>query len=123
MIPLPLIPWKLIGAVVGVAAVAFAGYRVNTWHDSHKALKAAQAELAAEVACKPATACHRRAEAWAAQAKLDAEKAAQEALEKAQAAEEAAKKDAAAWRARYKAALATDPGCKAWAESPVSCPL
>ena len=123
MIPLTAIPWRLIGAAGAVVAVALMGWRVNTWHESHKAIKAVQAQLASEVACEPLTACQRRAEAWAAQAKLDAEKAAQEALGKAQEAEAKAKADAAAWRAKYRAALTTDPGCKAWSESPVACPL
>jgi Skp family chaperone for outer membrane proteins len=117
------VPWRLVAAIGAVAVVAFAGWRVNAWHESHVRLKATQAELKAERACEPATACQRRAEAWAAQAKLDAEKAAQAALGKAQEAEAKAKADAAAWRAKYRAALTTDPGCKAWSESPVACPL
>lgn len=126
MIPLPLLtrlPWRLIGAAGLVAALALAGWRVNAWHDSHKRLPDIEDQLAAEIRCEPSTACQRRAEAWAAQAKLEAEKAAQEALGKAQEAEAKARADAAAWRAKYKAALATDPGCKAWSELPVACPL
>lgn len=126
MIPLPVItglPWRMIGAVGLAAAVGLAGWRVTAWRTAYHEIDDVRATLAAEVACEPLTACQRRAEAWAAQARLEAEKAAQEALGKAQEAEAKARADAAAWRAKYKAALATDPGCKAWSELPVACPL
>lgn len=124
MIPFLTSTYLRLGLAIGlVLAVAFAGWRVNAWHDSHKRLPDIEAQLAAEIRCEPSTACQRRAEAWAAQARLEAEKSAQEALGKAQEAEAKARADASAWRAKYRAALATDPGCKAWSELPVACPL
>lgn len=126
MIPLPVItglPWRLIGAVGLVAAVGLAGWRVTAWRTAYHEIDDVRATLAAEVACEPLTACQRRAEAWAAQAKLDAEKAAQAALGKAQEAEAKAKADAAAWRAKYRAAIQEDPVCADWSQQPVRCPL
>jgi hypothetical protein len=120
---LKVVPWRLVGAVGLVAALALAGWRVSAWHESHKALPAVEARLQAEIDCKPATACQERAEEQARLARAEAENAAQAALGKAQAAEEAARRDAAAWRAKYRQAVATDPGCAAWASAPVRCPV
>lgn len=67
MIPVPLImgalgrvPWRLVGVVGMVAAVALAGWRVNTWHESHVRLKGVQAQLEAERACADGSECRAR---------------------------------------------------------------
>lgn len=126
MTPLIQMLWawrRAIGWGLVVAAVAFAGWRVQTWHESHKALKVVQAELAAERACEPMTACQERAAALAEQARAEAAIAAQAALGKAQEAEAKARADASAWRAKYRAAIQTDPGCREWSEQPIRCPV
>jgi hypothetical protein len=130
MIPVPVImgalgkvPWRLLAATGLFTALALAGFRVSTWHESHKALPAVEARLQAEIDCEPATACQERAEEQARLARVEAENAAQAALGKAQAAEEAARRDAAAWRAKYRQAVATDPGCWEWSEQPIRCPV
>jgi hypothetical protein len=130
MIPVPLImgalgkvPWRAIGAGALVVAVVFGLWRVQTWHESHKALPAVEARLQAEIDCEPATACHQRAEEQARLARVEAENAAQAALGKAQAAEAKARADAAAWRRRYDAALQNEPECADWAAASIRCPL
>ena len=60
MVALKALPWRLIGAAVAVAAVAFAGYRVNTWHTSHGLLRAAEKRLEAEEACADGSKCAAR---------------------------------------------------------------
>jgi hypothetical protein len=117
------VPWRAIGAGAAVVALVFAGWRVQTWHESHKALPVVEAKLKAEVACEPATACQERAVALAEQARAEAAIAAQAALGKAQEAEAKARADASAWRRRYEAALRNEPECKAWSEQRISCPL
>lgn len=57
---IPVLPWRLIGAVAGVAAVALMGWRVNTWHESHKALRATEKRLEAEEACADGSKCRAR---------------------------------------------------------------
>lgn len=126
MIPpawLKLVPWRLLGAAGLFAALALAGFRVSTWHESHKALPAVEAQLKAEIACEPATACQERAAALAELARQEAAIAAQAALGKAQEAEAKSRADASAWRRRYEAALRNEPECKAWSEQRISCPL
>jgi hypothetical protein len=54
------IPWRLIGAVAGVAAVSFAGWRVNTWHTAYGELRATQARLEAEEECGEGSKCAAR---------------------------------------------------------------
>ena len=39
------IPWRLVGAVALVVAVAVMGWRVSVWHDSHRKLKATEKAL------------------------------------------------------------------------------
>lgn len=117
------VPWRLILAATLVAVVAVAGWRVTTWRQGWLEAGTLREQLAAEVACEPSTACQRRAQALADQARAEAEAAALAALERLQAAEAAARADAAAWRRRYQAALATDPTCAAWAAAPIGCPL
>ena len=69
MIPLVLpaalktIPWRAIGYAAMVAAVAFAGWRVNTWHDSYKALPAVREALKREEGCLPNSKCSERQKA------------------------------------------------------------
>lgn len=78
MIPLALIPWRLIGIGAAVAAVALLGWRVNTWHTSHGLLRAAQAGLKLEESCGDGSKCRARvATAEAASAARNAEAATQ----------------------------------------------
>ena len=116
-------PWRLVGAIGLVLAVAAAGWRVTAWREAYQRLPNVEARLQAEIDCEPATACQQRAEEQARLARVEAENAAQAALGKAQAAEEATRRDAAAWRAKYRQAVATDPGCAEWAAAPVRCPV
>lgn len=44
------LPWRAIGAVALVVAVAIAGQRVSTWRESHHALKATEKALATRTA-------------------------------------------------------------------------
>jgi hypothetical protein len=44
------LPWRIIGAVALVVAVAIAGQRVSTWRESHHALKATEKALATRTA-------------------------------------------------------------------------
>ena len=61
MIPIPAwLTLRLVGVVAGVAAVAFAGYRVNTWHTAYGELRATQARLEAEEGCEPGSKCAAR---------------------------------------------------------------
>ena len=126
MIPLAwlkLVPWRAIGAGALVVALVFGLWRISEWRKSHLALPEVRATLAAEIACEPLTACQGRAEALAEQARQEAAIAAQAALGKAQEAEAKARADASAWRAKYRAAIATDPGCAAWASAQIRCPI
>lgn len=59
MLPLN-IPWRLIGAVGLVAAVSFAGWRVNTWHTSHGLLRGALERLELEESCADGSKCAAR---------------------------------------------------------------
>lgn len=113
-----LLAWAVLAAVAGVT-----WQRVVTWHDSHQKLPGVVAELERERTCEPATACARRAEEAAGQARAEAESRAQEAAAGLRQAEEKARADAAAWRAKYRSATETDPECKAWSEQRISCPL
>ncbi len=113
-----LLVWIALAAVAGVL-----WQRVVTWHDSHQRLPAIVAELEQERACSPASACARRAEEAAEQARAEAETRALDAAEALRRAEEKARADAAAWRAKYRAATQNDPECKAWSEQRISCPL
>jgi len=126
VIPLPWlssIPWRLVGWGALVAAVALAGWRVSAWHRGYQEADALREQLAAEVACEPASTCARRTEALAAQARREAEERAQGALEVAQQAEAQARADAAAWRKRYEAARVNDPDCAAWTRQAIACPI
>ena len=113
-----LLIWLALGAVVGVL-----WQRVATWHDSHERLPAVVAELEQERTCAPASACARRAEDAAEQARAEAETRALEAAEGLRQAEGRARANAAAWRAKYRAALADDPDCAQWAAGAIKCPL
>ena len=113
-----LLAWAVVAAVVGVL-----WQRVTTWHESHQRLPAVVAELEQERACAAGSACARRAEEAAEQARAEAETRALEAAEALRRAEEKARADAAAWRAKYREATQTDPECKAWSEQRISCPL
>ena len=79
MIPIPAwLTLRLVGAVAAVAAVAFAGYRVNTWHTAYGELRATQARLELEEACGEGSSCRARVDAAEAagaakQSKIDAE--------------------------------------------------
>lgn len=57
---IPGLPWRAIGWAAAVLAVAMAGWRVSAWHEAYKALPAAQAALAAEVACEDGSECKAR---------------------------------------------------------------
>ena len=77
MLPLN-IPWRLIGAVGLVAAVSFAGWRVNTWHTSHGLLRGALERLELEESCADGSHCAARVAAaevaaMEKQSKIDAE--------------------------------------------------
>ena len=60
MFPLTAIPWRLIGAVGLVAAVSFAGWRVNTWHTAYGELRATQERLELEESCGEGSKCRAR---------------------------------------------------------------
>lgn len=113
-----LLVWIVLAAVAGVL-----WQRMVTWHDSHERLPAVVAELEQERTCAPASACARRAEEAAEQARAEAETRALEAAATLRQAEERARADAAAWRAKYRNAVQSNPECKAWSEQPISCPL
>lgn len=113
-----LLIWIGLAAIVGIL-----WQRVTTWHDSHQRLPAVVAELEQERTCAAGSACARRAEEAAEQARAEAETRALDAAEALRRAEEKARADAAAWRAKYRAATQNDPECKAWSEQRISCPL
>ena len=116
--------WRRVAVVATfVAILATFAWRATVWHDSHERLQAIEAQLQAERACEPLTACQQRAEEQARLARQKAEEAAQSALESALAAESKARADAAAWRAKYRAALQENPECADWSQQPVRCPL
>ena len=115
--------WRLLIWIGLAAVVGVLWQRVTAWHESHQLLPTVRAELEQERACAPASACARRAEEAAEQARAEAETRALEAAEALRRAEEKARADAAAWRAKYREATQTDPECKAWSEQRVSCPL
>ena len=115
--------WRLLIWIGLAAVVGVTWQRVVTWHESHQKLPIVQAELEQERTCAPASACARRAEEAAEQARAEAETRALEAAEALRRAEEKARADAAAWRAKYREATQTDPECKAWSEQRISCPL
>lgn len=115
--------WRLLAWAVLAAVVGILWQRVTTWHESHQRLPAVVTELEQERTCAPASACARRAEEAAEQARAEAETRALEAAEGLRQAEEKARADAAAWRAKYRAATQNDPECKAWSEQRISCPL
>lgn len=115
--------WRLL-IWIGLAAVAGVLWqRVTTWHESHQLLPTVRAELEQERTCAPASACARRAEEAAEQARAEAETRALEAAEALRRAEEKARADAAAWRRKYQGAIASDPNCAAWAAGAIACPL
>lgn len=113
-----LLVWIVLAAVVGVL-----WQRVVTWHDSHERLPAVVAELEQERTCASGSACARRAEEAAEQARAEAETRALDAAETLRRAEEKARTDAAAWRRKYQGAIANDPGCAAWETEAIACPL
>jgi hypothetical protein len=66
VIPLPLltrIPWRLVGAVGMVVAVALMGWRVSAWHEAYEALPGVKAALAREEACGEGSKCDGRQQA------------------------------------------------------------
>ena len=63
MIPLAAVsalPWRLIGVVAGLAAVAVLGWRVHAWHEAYKALPAVEKALKAEKECAENSECRAR---------------------------------------------------------------
>ena len=73
MIPLlwlKLVPWRAIGAGMGVVAVMALGWRVSAWHEAYKALPAAQEALLDEQECNEGSKCAERVLAF--QARQDA---------------------------------------------------
>ena len=61
MIPIPAwLTLRLVGSVALVATVAFAGWRVNTWHTSHGLLRATQSRLELEESCGEGSKCRAR---------------------------------------------------------------
>ena len=115
--------WRLLIWIGLAAVVGVLWQRVTAWHESHQLLPTVQAELKQERTCAPDSACARRAEEAAEQARAEAETRALEAAEALRRAEEKARADAAAWRAKYRQAVQSNPECKAWSEQPISCPL
>lgn len=115
--------WRLLIWIGLAAVVGVAWERVGAWHESHQKLPAVQAELEQERTCASASACARRAEEAAEQARAEAETRALEAAEGLRRAEEKARADAAAWRRKYQGAIASDPNCAAWASEAIACPL
>ena len=73
MIPLlwlKLVPWRAIGAGMGVVAVMALGWRVSAWREAYKALPAAQEALLDEQECNEGSRCAERVLAF--QARQDA---------------------------------------------------
>lgn len=60
MIPLTMIPWRLIGLGAAVAAVGLMGWRVSEWRQAYKALPGVEAALEAEKACEDGSNCAER---------------------------------------------------------------
>ena len=103
----------LIAAAV-VAMLAFAGYR---WAYS-------RGHTAAVAACELDKAAAYQAQQAAYRAAQDAlQRSYGEALALTRVAQEKAAAAARDWRRRYEGAVSTDPGCQAWAASPVQCPV
>ena len=115
--------WRVLVWIVLAAVVGTTWQRIGAWRSAYHELDAVVAELEQERSCAAASACARRAEEAAEQARAEAEQRALEAAESLRAAEEKARADAAAWRAKYRAALASDPDCAAWAAGEIKCPL
>lgn len=115
--------WRMLVWIGLAAIVGILWQRVTTWHDSHQRLPAVVAELEQERTCAAGSACARRAEEAAEQARAEAEERAVDAAEALRRAEEQARADAAAWRRKYQGAIASDPGCAAWAEMEIRCPI
>lgn len=134
------LPWRLIGAVALVLAVALAGWRVTLWHQAYRRLDGIEAALAAERECQPDTRCAERVRAWQAEGRAAVETARQAAQDAAQAEQDrmaadaraeaerlaaaatAAQAKADAWRRRYEAAIRTDQACREWSAQPLRCP-
>lgn len=139
---------KVAAGVLVLIVAAVLWWRVGVWHDAYRTLgretakrEAAEANLAAEIACEDGTACAQRAErlaadgraavdtalraaqeaAMAEQAARDAE--ARAAVERAQAATAAARVRLSEAEARYRAAI-SDPasGCAEQAAAVIRCP-
>jgi len=137
---------KIAAGVALLIAAAVLWWRVGVWHDAYRTLgrevakrEAAEANLAAEIACEQGTACAQRAEANArdgAEAVRKATEAAQEAA-RAEQARVAAEGQAAVQRAaaaasvatvrlreaeaRLRKALAEDASCAAQAAEVIKC--
>lgn len=54
------LPWRLIGAVVLVLAVAACGWRVSVWRGAYEALPGVQDALSREEACEDGSRCRER---------------------------------------------------------------
>lgn len=54
------LPWRAIGAVALVLAVAALGWRVTRWHDAYEALPGLQSALEREEACEDGSKCYAR---------------------------------------------------------------
>jgi len=129
-------------AVAVLCLVGLAGWKVHSWRADSHALAAVSAELKAEKACSPGSACAGRL----INLQADGTKAVEEALQSAQEAARAqqaqlasqaqaerdrlaaAARDATAkadaWRAKYEAALkAPDGSCAAWSRESIRCPV
>lgn len=54
------LPWRAIGAIALVLAVAACGWRVSVWRDAYKALPGVQDALSREEACEDGSRCYER---------------------------------------------------------------
>jgi len=54
------LPWRAIGAVALVLAVAALGWRVTRWHDAYEALPGVQSALEREETCEGGSKCYAR---------------------------------------------------------------
>ena len=54
------LPWRAIGAVALVLAVAALGWRVTRWHDAYEALPGLQSALEREETCEGGSKCYER---------------------------------------------------------------